>query len=75
MSPPHPFDSFPIQSLSRQAEFPVQRLFKRREWAIAGEDNLSHVQAGMMFKTGTKRHRTFLDNVVHQVSTKVSFTL
>jgi hypothetical protein len=75
MSPPHPFDSFPIQSLSRQAEFPVQRLFKRREWAIAGEDNLSHVQARMMLAARTERRRTFLDNVVDQVSSKVFFTL
>jgi hypothetical protein len=75
MRPPHPFDRFPIQSLSRQAEFPVQRLLKRREWAIAGKDDLSHVQARMMLAAGAKRCRTFLDNVVDQVSAKGFFTL
>ena len=75
MRPPQPFDRFPIQSLSRQAEFAVQRLFKRRERTVAGEDNLSHVQARMMLVARTKRDRSFLDNVVDQVSTKVFFTL
>jgi hypothetical protein len=75
MSPTQSFESCPIQSLSRQAEFAVQRLFKRREWAIAGEDNLSHVQARMTLAARTKRRRTFLDNVVGQFSTRISFTL
>jgi hypothetical protein len=75
MSPPHPFDSFPIQSLNRQSEFPGQRLFKHWEWAIAGEDNLSHIHARMMLAACTQRHRTFLNNVVDQFSTKDFFTL
>jgi hypothetical protein len=75
MSPTQSFESCPIQSLSRQAEFAVQRLFKRWEWAIAGEDNLCHVQARMLLAARTERRRTFLDNVIGQVSTKISLTL
>src|SRR5678810_550407 len=75
MSPPHPFDRFPVQSLSRQAELPVQRLFNRRKWAVAGKDNPRHSQVRMMLSACTKRRRTLFDNVASQVSIKILFIL
>jgi hypothetical protein len=53
----------------------MQCLFKSRERAITGEDNLSNVQARMMPAARTKGRGTFLDNVVGQASTRVVFTL
>jgi hypothetical protein len=75
MSPPQPFDIFPIQSLSRQSEFAVHHLFKVRKWAIAGEDNLSDVQAGMMLAASTKGCCAFPNDFAGQVPTRVFSTI